>query len=170
MNKQQLKELIQEITKEEIKKIISPLFKKTIIPLIKETISKNLEITVKNQVNEILNEKLLKIMSNQQVLVEKKSPTQKKKYSLGNTNVPFEDEIDLEIETQNKKKQLREQLKKKLIDDNPLMETIYSDIGEEQSSNQSISSLATGYQNEDGIYVDSDDDGVDLDFLNEKLS
>lgn len=170
MNKQQLTELIQGVVKEEIKKIISPLLKKTIIPLIKETISKNLEKSIKNQVNEILNEKLLKVMSNRQTISD--SPTSKKKYSLTEQSTTFEEDIDLEIGRQSQKKQLRENLKKKLIDDNPLMESIYGDIGEDEPSIHSHvgGPLPSGYQGEDGVYIDSDDEGVDLDFLDRKLS
>lgn len=108
--------------------------------LVKEEIKRTLKEAVKNEVNAILAERFVSSLGQKEVFseVKKSEPTVKKQ--------------NFEKRDENRRKEL---LKKIGVDENPMLEMIYSDVSPAAGGQP----IVLGGQ---AVYVDSDDDGVDL--------
>lgn len=136
MKKEEIKQLLGALVPT-IKKVVQMEMKKVVRPLIKEEVDR--------RIDKILAEHFLKNVG-KQALAESPSKLE---------------EVDLKIDKAEREKRrlaLRESLMKKMgVDKNPMLEGIYGDIDASQLSSMSTSTFAG-----ETVYVDGEDEGVDL--------
>lgn len=185
MDNKKLAFTIQKLIEKEVKKNLDSILIKITKEQIRPFIQKTIKATVKNTVNEVLNEKLINLL----LEIKQQPQNLNKVFQNENNQISLKEQEEAGIrkfmqqQKQNSSslKDLREQMKKKLgIEDSPIANLIYdvdegpinsphpiyisNTLNEEQIAN--IDLKAQGYQGEDGIYYDSDDEGVDISKFN----
>lgn len=151
---EQLQLLIKKTVLQEVKKLV---------PVMAKTIRRQLQNEMRAQINEVLADKLMTLLVEQKAAPRQVANSEPRQRSLSSVV-----EIEAESPTENddlQKRKLREELRAKIIDGNPMNEMIFGDIIDGPPVNESKLPPGfvppEGYLSENG-YVDSDDEGVNL--------
>lgn len=161
MDAKKLVQLVRTVVQEEIKKTVVPVVKATIKEQVQPLIKKTVRSTVKNVVNEVLNEKLMTIL-----LEMRQQPVSANGVSNRKMSLQEQEEAGLErYRNQSRqpapsKEELRDRLMESLgVNENSVASLIF-DIDDEPTPEMPIMNEASSQFS--GMYVDADDDGVDL--------